>query len=283
VLDVESKCSKWKKRRVGDPRVKWWTLTKENAELLSERITKEGAWRQVENADKMWEVMADCIQRWVKEILGTSRRGGNKIKGDWWWNEEVKEKVNEKKEAYVDFMNSGADEDREISRVRYKAAKKVAKKAVAVAQSVAYDRLYHRLETKEGEKEIFKLVRARDRRTRDLGVVRCIKEENGMVLSEDAEIKERWRMYFSKLFNREVMEDSRSRVRECNERRLDPRVCGHITKGEIKEALQNITNGKAKDPDQILMEVWKCLGEEKLEWLTELFNVIFRTAKMPKE
>ena len=30
-------------------------------------------------------------------------------------------------------------------------------------------------------------------------------------------------------------------------------------------------------------EVWKCLGEEGLEWLTELFNVIFRTAKMPEE
>ena len=39
VLDMEFKYSKWKKRRVGDPRVKWWTLTKENAVLLSERIT----------------------------------------------------------------------------------------------------------------------------------------------------------------------------------------------------------------------------------------------------
>ena len=38
VLDVEFRCSKGKKRRVGDPRVKWWTLTKENAMLLSQRI-----------------------------------------------------------------------------------------------------------------------------------------------------------------------------------------------------------------------------------------------------
>jgi len=53
VLDVELKCSKWKKRRVGDPRVKWWTLTKENAMLFSERITKEGAWRQVGDVNTM--------------------------------------------------------------------------------------------------------------------------------------------------------------------------------------------------------------------------------------
>ena len=40
-MDVEFKCSKWKKRNVRDPRVKWWTLTKENAVKLSEGILKE--------------------------------------------------------------------------------------------------------------------------------------------------------------------------------------------------------------------------------------------------
>ena len=79
------------------------------------------------------------------------------------------------------------------------------------------------------------------------------------------------------------MEDSRSRDRECSEKRLDPRMCGHITNDEIKEASKKMTNGKAEGPDQILVEVWKCLDEEGLEWLTELFNVIFRTAKMPRE
>ena len=97
-----------------------------------------------------------------------------------------------KKEAYATFMNSELNEEKEISRVRYKAAKKVAKKAVAVAKSMAYDRLYRKLKTKEGKKEVFKLAKDRKRITRDLGVVRCVKDENGKALSEDAEIKERW-------------------------------------------------------------------------------------------
>ena len=46
VLDVELKCSRWKKRSVGEPRVKWWNLTKENTMKLAERIKEEGAWRQ---------------------------------------------------------------------------------------------------------------------------------------------------------------------------------------------------------------------------------------------
>ena len=44
-----------------------------------------------------------------------------------------------------------------------------------------------------------------------------------------------------------------------------------------------MANVKLEGPDQIPMEVWKCLGEAGLEWLSELFNVIFRTAKMPRE
>ena len=44
-----------------DPRVKWWTLMKENATLLSKRITEEGAWRWVEDTEAMWEAMEDCI------------------------------------------------------------------------------------------------------------------------------------------------------------------------------------------------------------------------------
>ena len=35
------------------------------------------------------------------------------------------------------------------------------------------------------------LVRVRERKTRDLGEVRCIKGENGKVLVEEAKIKER--------------------------------------------------------------------------------------------
>jgi len=41
--------------------------------------------------------------------------------------------------------------------------------------------------------------------------------------------------------------------------------------------------GKAIGPNLIPVEVWKCLGEVGLDWLAELFNVIFRTIRMPSE
>jgi len=42
-------------------------------------------------------------------------------------------------------------------------------------------------------------------------------------------------------------------------------------------------SGKAAGPDCIPIEIWKCLGVEGIEWLTELFNVILRTTKMPRD
>jgi len=51
---------------------------------------------------------------------------------------------------------------------------------------MGYDRLYQKLETKEGKKVVFKLSRVRERRTRDLGDVRCVKDENCKIRTKEA-------------------------------------------------------------------------------------------------
>ena len=48
-----------------------------------------------------------------------------------------------------------------------------------MAKGHAYDNLYARLKTKEGEKELYKLARQRDRAGKDVQHVRLIKDENG--------------------------------------------------------------------------------------------------------
>src|ERR1043165_8306024 len=41
--------------------------------------------------------------------------------------------------------------------------------------------------------------------------------------------------------------------------------------------------GKAMGPDCIPIEVWRGLGDKAIVWLTKLFNLIFRSNKMPEE
>ena len=65
-----------------------------------------------------------------------------------------------------------------------------------MAKNITYERLYHKLETKECEKKVSKLIRIRERITRGLGHVRCIKDENDKVLVQEVEVKDRWKSYF---------------------------------------------------------------------------------------
>ena len=55
-------------------------------------------------------------------------------------------------------------------------------KAVAMAKGRTYEDLYARLETKESEKELYRLARHRDRAGRDVHHVRVLKDENGNVM-----------------------------------------------------------------------------------------------------
>jgi len=56
-----------------------------------------------------------------------------------------------------------------------------------------------------------------------------------------------------------------------------------IQEHEVKEALKRISNGKAVEPDNIPIEVWKSLDDRGIVWLTKLFNEIMRKKKIPDE
>jgi len=132
--------------------------------------------------------MANCIRRSAREVLGVSKEGSGRMQGAWWWSEEAKGKVKAKQEKFKALMESRTKEEVKFNKVQYRNAKKEAKKAMAIAKNNGYERLYHRLNAKGGENEVFKLARARERRSGDLSGVRCIKDEDGRVLVEDAKV-----------------------------------------------------------------------------------------------
>ena len=86
---------------------------------------------------------------------------------------------------------------------KYKVAKKTAKWVVSVAKGRAYEDLYQHLSTKEGEKDIYRMTRVRERKTRDFNQVKWIKDEREHLLVKEVEIQHRWQEYFDKLFNGE--------------------------------------------------------------------------------
>jgi hypothetical protein len=92
-------------------------------------------------------------------------KGGKcETKETWWWNENVQNTIKEKKEWFR-YMHL----DMSVDNVeQYKVAKKTAKRAVSEARGQMYDGLYQWLGTKEGEKNIYRMAKSRERKTRDI-------------------------------------------------------------------------------------------------------------------
>ena len=83
-----------------------------------------------------------------------------------------------------------------------------------MAKGRVYDDLYKRLETKEGEKELYRMARQRDRAGIDVQHVRVIKDQNGNVMVNSEAVLKRWKEYFEKLMNEENNRDPRAEEAE---------------------------------------------------------------------
>ncbi|XP_070002023.1 uncharacterized protein [Nicotiana sylvestris] len=283
VMDIGIMLKRRKRFARGRPRIRWGALTKDKAQELERQLSAMRAWGRSGDASTMWSKTSKCIKEAAREVLGVSTGISGGHKGDWWWNEVVQGKVKAKKVVYLKLVGSIGEEERRACVERYKVARKEAKLEVTKAKTAAYGRMYEELGKKGREKKLFRLAKLRERKARDLDQVRCIKDEDGRVLTEDVHIKRRWQTYFHKLLNEEGDRDIVLDELERSESPRDSGYCGCIKVDKLVEDIRKMSRDRATGTDEIPMEFWKSVGIAGLEWLTGLFNVIFKAKRMPEE
>ena len=133
-----------------------------------------------------------------------------------------------------------------------------------MAKGRAYDNLHTKLERKEGEKELYRLDRQRDRAGKDVQHVRVLKDENGNVMISLKAVLKRWKDYFEKLMNEENDRKPGTEEAEAVNEKIN---C--ISSEEVKNALRRMKKDKAVGPDKLPEEVWKCIKEMRIKFLPD--------------
>jgi hypothetical protein len=204
-------------------------------------------------------------------MLGTTHRVGKPERDEWWFTEDVREHITRKKTAFKRWKQSSNPDDHGA----YLTARKNAKKAVAIARNDATTALYAALDQTDGLQLLYRLAKARDKKCQDIGTVRYIKDDNGVILTDPSKIRDRWKTYFEKLSNEEFPREEIPSI---------PPVEGPVQEfceGEVRCALRRMKNGKALGPDGIPAEAWKATGQRGLQWLTSLLNAIATNSGIP--
>ena len=88
----------------------------------------------------------------------------------------------------------------------------------------------------------------------------------------------RWKEYFEKLMNEENNRDPRKEEAE----EVDEEV-NCVSREEVKNALRRMKKDKVVGPDELSVEVWKCMGKMGIEFLIRLFNRLLMGKQMPEE
>ncbi|KAK3522813.1 hypothetical protein QTP86_002563, partial [Hemibagrus guttatus] len=221
-----------------------------------------------------WETTAEVIRETGRKVLGVSSGRRKEDKETWWWNEEVQDSIQRKRLAKKKWGMDRTEENRQ----EYKELQRRVKREVSKAKQKAYEELYTRLDTREGEKDLYRLARQRDRDGKDVQQVRVIKDRDGRVLTSAESVQRRWKEYFEELMNEENEREKRVEGVNSVEQKVDK-----IRKDEVRKTLKRMKSGKAVGPDDIPVEVWKCLGEAAVEFLANLFNRVLESERMPEE
>ncbi|KAK3559015.1 hypothetical protein QTP86_000017 [Hemibagrus guttatus] len=256
-----------------EKKTKWWKLKKEECCEEFRQKLRQALGGQVVLPDD-WETTAEVIRETGRKVLGVSSGRRKEDKETWWWNEEVQDSVQRKRLAKKKWDMDRTEENRQ----EYKELQRRVKREVSKAKQKAYEELYTRLDTREGEKDLYRLARQRDRDGKDVQQVRVIKDRDGRVLTSEQSVQRRWKEYFEELMNEENEREKRVEGVNSVEQKVDK-----IRKDEVRKALKRMKSGKAVGPDDIPVEVWKCLGEAAVEFLASLFNRVLESERMPEE
>ena len=279
--------------KVKDPKKNMSRRTKLRVEKLREEDTKTNYQKTIktyieakpntaensEDIESIWEDYKEIIIKSATEVCGKKVIGGSK-KMTAWWNEDVKEKIKEKKDAWKKYLSSQRQEDKE----NYKIKRQAAKEEVLKSKQMQWQKFGETLEQnyRENQKLFWGAIK-RCRRGKACPVKHIQNSEGEMVKQED-QILETWRQYFEKLHNVST-DDHVANTNYDHDSTNSNRIAeeNEITMSEMLNAKHKIKLGKAPGADGIYPEMVAKQGTEADKLLLKLCQLAWKNKAIPND
>ena len=97
-----------------------------------------------------------------------------------------------------------------------------------------------------------------------------------MLLKHQKDILNLWREYFCQLLNPVTVQHL-----EISEEQIDKKI--HLIEVEVSTATKSLKAGKVPGEDAIRPKMLKAMNNFVVRWLTRVFQVAWKTGKVPKQ
>ena len=174
--------TKWRKAPKPAKRMKWWKLkdSKVNNKFKMD-VIESG----ILGGQEDWRRIAEMIQSIARRELGEASEKVSTAgrRETWWWNQEVQEKLKDKKKAKKAWDTIRDD----ASKLAIKLQESKLREKWQRQETRQYKELYKKLETKEGKNEVFKIAKQRNRQSKDVQQVRVFVQRQNLKLKHTSE------------------------------------------------------------------------------------------------
>ena len=233
-----------------------------------------------EDLESIWKKYKEIITKSAKEVCGTKVIGGPN-KRTAWWNESVKAKIKEKKDAWKKYLSSKCQEDME----NYKMKRQAAKEEVLKSKQIQWQKFGETLEQNYNENQkLFWGAIKRCRRGKSCPVKHMINSD-GEVIKQEDQILENWKQYFEKLHNIGTNEsDIQDNNTDEDSTNLNSLIKENdITMVEMLNAKRKRKLGKAPGADGIYPEMVVNQGNEADKLLLNICRLAWKNKTIPND
>ena len=180
------------------------------------------------------------------------------------------------------WKNVNTDEGRQ----RYKQLHKALRSETNKAREAWWDKQCEELETMDrmGRTDLmYARVKNIARKNRNGNSGDMVKSADGILLTDPDSVRDRWREYIEKLYDKEGKPREEQMIIEEEKELLEDDKGPELLEQEIISALEQLKPGKSPGVDGILGELLKECGETARRELVELCKQIYREGRWPED